>query len=256
MLASTSLRRALERRGYRVERPDTSAYDESGLRSIHNHGFVDEPGFQQAYARGIQAAGEDYGWRWRCHIGFWAATVASRLPGDFVECGVNAGFLSSGIMRLLDWDRLGKTFWLLDTFAGTDLAILDAEEVEHIKYRDRHLVADGFYVDGVETVRANFSEWDNVRIVPGSVPSTLERVDATEVAFLHLDMNSSRPELEALEFFWSRLVPGAPVLMDDYAYRGYPHQYEAMNGFAARHGATIASLPTGQGLLLKPPPSP
>ncbi|MFO1082638.1 MAG: hypothetical protein U1E23_18685 [Reyranellaceae bacterium] len=62
----------------------------------------DDEVFKQAYARGVQAAGRDYRWQWRVHIGLWAARHAAHPPGDFVECGVNRGFLSSSIMQMLD----------------------------------------------------------------------------------------------------------------------------------------------------------
>ena len=66
-------------------------------------------------------------------------------------------------------------------------------------------------------------------------------------------MNSAAPEIAAATFFWDRLVPGAFVLLDDYAYRGFHSQKVAMDTFAAEKGVEICSLPTGQGLLIKPP---
>jgi hypothetical protein len=57
----------------------------------------------------------------------------------------------------------------------------------------------------------------------------------------------------AAEYFWDRLLPGAVVLLDDYAYLGFGSQKKAMDGFAASKRVAICSLPTGQGLLLKPP---
>ena len=56
-----------------------------------------------------------------------------------------------------------------------------------------------------------------------------------------------------MRFLWNRLVPGAPVLLDDYAYSGYEWQKVGMDAFATEHGLSILSLPTGQGLLIKPP---
>jgi hypothetical protein len=54
-------------------------------------------------------------------------------------------------------------------------------------------------------------------------------------------------------FFWDRLVPGAFMLLDDYAYYGYHEQKLAMDVFAVEKGADICTLPTGQGLIIKPP---
>jgi len=42
------------------------------------------------------------------------------------------------------------------------------------------------------------------------------------------------------------------VLLDDYAYYGYFSQKLAMDQFAQEKGIKILSLPTGQGLVLKP----
>lgn len=101
-------------------------------------------------------------------------------------------------------------------------------------------------------MRNNFAEWKNVRIVVGSVPATLDQIESDAIAYLHLDMNSSTPEMAALDALWSTLTPGALVLLDDWGYSGYEPQHEAMGDFARENGLPIVSLPTGQGLLLKP----
>jgi hypothetical protein len=64
----------------------------------------------------------------------------------------------------------------------------------------------------------------------------------------------SRPYFYASfdHFFRERLVPGALMLLDDYAYRGHRPQKVAMDRFAQTRANKILSLPTGQGLLIKP----
>lgn len=240
---------ALAYRAARVLAPGVYAQD--GLVSVHNHDFLADPMFRRAYQRGMRALDgrDDYRWHWRIHVALWAATSAAKLPGDYVECGVNRGFLSSAIMEALDWDRLERTFWLLDTFAGLDERFASRQE----RVRNREELESGFYVRSVDGVIANFAQWKNVRVVVGSVPDTLPQVTASRIAYLHLDMNCAPPEVAAAEHFWDRLTPGAPVLLDDYAYKGFAPQKAAMDAFAARKDVTICSLPTGQGLMLKPP---
>ncbi|MGZ4920512.1 MAG: hypothetical protein ACXV6K_10465 [Halobacteriota archaeon] len=87
----------------------------------------------------------------------------------------------------------------------------------------------------------------------GSVPETLNQVDTQNVAHLHLDMNCSPSEIAAINFFWDRLVPRAVILLDDYAYAGYESQKRALDTFGKEKQVMIASLPTGQELLTKPP---
>jgi hypothetical protein len=207
-------------------------YLEDALATTHNHDFIHEPGFSAAYGRGIQAThGQDYHFRWRVHVALWAGRTAAKLPGDFVECGVNYGFISSAMMRDLNWDTLGKTYYLLDRFDG---------------FRKK-----GFYVDNVESVRANFArDWKNFRIVQGMIPETLAQVTSAQIAYLHLDLNVPEIEAEALKLLWPKLVPGAFVLMDDYAYVGSGTK-SAYEKTLDRNVFDIVSLPTGQGLLVK-----
>jgi hypothetical protein len=227
-------------------------YDQDGLRSIHNHEFMSDPRFQRAYQRGIQAVGTDYQWHWRVHVGLWAARLAAVLEGDFVECGVNRGFMSSAILEDLPWVALGKKFYLLDTFRGIDERYVRQDELDGgILDKNQHLLQTGFYTTDAAEVRRNFATWPNIIIIEGTIPETLDQIDAERVAFLHLDMNCSPPEVAAAEFLWDRLVSGAVVLMDDYAYYGYRPQKLGMDGFAREKGADILSLPTGQGLLIK-----
>ena len=53
--------------------------------------------------------------------------------------------------------------------------------------------------------------------------------------------------------FWPKLVPGGIVLFDDYAYYKHTPQKTALDSWADSVGVQILSVPTGQGLLIKPP---
>jgi len=214
-----------------------------------------DPNFSKAYERGVLACGQDYRWHWRVHVGLWAAYSASKLKGDFVECGVNRGFLSSAIMEYLNWDSLNKTFYLMDTFSGIDERYVSVEELaEGILERN----TGEFYTKTSEPVRDNFSQWENIQIIVGSIPETLNAVETDSIAYLHLDMNCAPPEVAAFNHFWERLVPGAFVLLDDYAYEdkeAYKNnelQKIALDAAAAAKDLKFVSLPTGQGLLIKP----
>lgn len=229
-----------------------SIYDQDGLISIHNHEFMNDPAFVKAYQRGVIAANNDYQWHWRVHIGLWAARTAVQLPGDFVECGVNAGFLSSSIMYDLDWDSRGKLFYLLDTFRGLDPNQVSSEEkMDGIINKNLELIKNGFYVSSSEKVKINFSEWKNIKIIEGTIPDTLPEITTEKISFLHIDLNCAPPEVAALKFLWDKLVTGAIILLDDYAYKGYHHQKNAIDEFAKYKDIPIASLPTGQGLFVK-----
>lgn len=224
-------------------------YDQDGLRSIHNHEFMEDPAFQAAYARGVEATrGRDYSWHWRVHVGLWAAQMAMGVKGDFVECGVGRGFLSSAIMRRLNWKSTVRKFYLLDTFTGLDPRYSSKEEFATSGGASKNFV----YEDNLTEARENFSEWPNTKIIVGPVPETLAQIDTKSIAYLHLDMNCRPPEVAALNYLWDRITPGAPILLDDYAYHGYREQKLGIDALAKKLGVPVLSLPTGQGLLIKP----
>lgn len=266
-----SLRKIAAMAGLKISRLD-GRYEEDGLSTVHNDTFRDRPDFRAAYGRALKTLmkpGEDKAnaelanWdggtvpgtfgQWRAHIALWCASTAAKLDGDFVECGVFVGFLSSAIMTHLDWNGRDKTFYLIDTFEGPDAGQFNADEIRQGRKKETdHLRKIGGYHYSFESVRRNFQEWRNVKLIKGLVPEALRECPAERVAYLHLDMNCAMPEVSALRHFWSKLVPGGMVLMDDYAFCGFADQHKALKSLADELGVEIASLPTGQGLLIKP----
>ena len=56
----------------------------------------------------------------------------------------------------------------------------------------------------------------------------------------------------AIEHFWPKLSTGAMVVLDDYGWTRYEAQKETIDEFARSVGVEALTLPTGQGLLVKP----
>jgi len=246
--------KTLQRAGYVVFNTRSPfGYARDGLFTMNNDHFRRDPAFAAAYARGVAASqGVDPKMEWRVHVALWAASTALGAAGDFVECGVNAGFVSSAIMRYLDWNNTGRAFFLIDTFAGPVLAQYSPPEIGKNRRKAAECaIAAGAYVTDLHRVRANFSEWPNAIVVQGAVPDVLPSVSAGAIAFVHLDMNCAMPERAALEFFWPRMPAGGIVLLDDYAYYENDSLAESIDLLAARLGFRVLSLPTGQGLIVK-----
>jgi len=220
-------------------------YASDGLLTVHNSDFLREASFLDAYSTGkaTHSWGQD-DIAWRAHVCCWAASSALRLDGDFVECGVNRGGLSATVMRFIDFANVDKTFYLLDTFQGL------VERYSSVTERENQLQRGG-YQDCLEDVRSTFSQYDNVKIVPGAVPETLPLVSTDRIAYLSIDMNCVEPEIAAISYFWDKLVPGAIVVLDDYGVTMHIAQKLAFDSFAKQMGTSVLSLPTGQGLILK-----
>jgi len=228
-------------------------YDADGLFTVHSDHFRHDPRYQAAYQRGLEANdGVDPHFEWRAHVALWVASCALGAAGDFVECGVNKGFMSSAIMNALNWGDVARRFYLFDTFAGPVTSQFSSAEIHRGRLKvAEDAIAAGAYETNVDRVRANFAEWPNAVVVQGTVPDILAAADIASVAFLHLDMNCAYPESSALKYFWKRLSPGAFVLLDDYAYFGSEGQTQAIDSLALSLGLKVLSLPTGQGLIMK-----
>jgi hypothetical protein len=235
----------------------TPVYDHDGMRLYgKSTEAISEPAFRAAYRRGmssghkiLRAPGstDDIHIEWRAHMCCWAAWHAKQLRGDFVECGVNTGILSLAACTFIDFNSLDKHFYLFDTFRGIpEEQMLASEKASRIAHNAN------YYEECFELAKANFAAFPRAVLVRGVVPETLSTVPIDRVCYLHLDMNIAYPEVAAIEYFWPKLVTGATVVLDDYGFVGYEEQKRAMDAFAAANGVRIATLPTGQGLLIKP----
>lgn len=219
-----------------------------------NVDFLADERFIKAYQAGMHAdhrqdrrpgSAIDLHIEWRIHVSCWAAWHAKQLDGDFVECGTNAGIMSVAVCNYIDFNATGKRFFLFDTFAGVPEEQIGPDE-GHAYYQNT------VYRDVYETARRNFAPWPKAILVPGKVPDSLATQTISQVAYLMIDMNIMVPERAALEHFWPKMVRGGIVLFDDYGWRGYDAQKRAHDAFAARQGVEILTLPTGQGMLIKP----
>jgi len=105
--------------------------------------------------------------------------------------------------------------------------------------------------DIYEEVKETFKDF-NVKIIKGAVPDTLTQVDSNKICYLSIDMNCVQPEIDALNFFWDKMVKGGVIILDDYGYaNSFNDQKEAHDKFAKSKGVKILSLPTCQGLIIK-----
>ncbi len=156
------------------------------------------------------------------------------VPGDFVECGVykggSAGLLGHSMMRLPGPSR---RLWLFDSFEGLPKATHWDGPL--------HAQLEGDY-EG--------SEWQTRRIlgrlgVPGEryeifsglFEATFARIDAPQVALLHLDCDFYEPVKLSLKRFYPRVSPGGYIVLNDYG--TFPGCRAATDEFFADEGVEV-----------------
>ncbi|HEY5139274.1 MAG TPA: TylF/MycF/NovP-related O-methyltransferase [Methylococcales bacterium] len=182
---------------------------------------------------------------WRLHTLVWAAKNALNVDGDFVECGVLKGFCSSVILKYLDFQDLPRQAYLYDTFEG--LPEKTSTEQERLIWDYTMLDPEAIYTG----VREKFSKYKNVKIVRGIVPDSFEQAVPEKIAFLHIDMNSEKAEMLALEYLFDRVTNGGFIVFDDFGWTCNVNQMTAELAFMNERGHLVLELPTGQGVVIK-----
>ena len=227
-------------------------YNQDGLATQHNADFMRETRFLDAYRIGMENGRPGTQVEWRVEVALWCAAQGLALEGDFVECGVHTGILSGAVMTYFDFaKRAPRKFYLFDTWAGIPAEQVTEEEkrIGVLEMNRKYQNGDVLHADVVK----KFSRWPNAVVVRGRVPETLTAMAASEkVAYASIDMNVAAAEMAAADFLWPRLVPGAPMLLDDYGWAAHVNQKRAWDDWARKTGVMILPLPTGQGLILKP----
>lgn len=225
-----------------------STYNQDSLITLHmNVDAMKTRRFQEAWAIGGELFPNKAKPMWRTYVCCWAAEQVLRVTGDFVECGVNLGGLSRTIVQYVDFNAVDKNFYLFDTYRGLS--------PEHMIKGEEALLAhhNSVYYDCYEEALNNFKDYPRCKLVRGTVPESLRDVEIDSVAYLSLDMNCTVPEVEALRYFWDKLTPGAIVVLDDYGWEPHRLQKKGIDELMQEFGVSVLTLPTGQGLIIKPP---
>jgi|SRR5688572_6464820 hypothetical protein len=203
---------------------------------MRNMSAVEDAAFLQAWQSNVVNPADE-SMLWRRYILCCVACHCVHLPGDFVECGVLFG---TGVKTVIDYfgkDHFSKQFWAYDVFEFNLV-----EELSPLAQEKGVL----------ERVRKRFSGYDNVKIVAGLLPASLDGNSPDEIAYLHIDLNKAETEIAVLERLFDRVVPGGIVILDDYEWSGVYRKQKIKEDpwFEARQYRVIP-LPTGQGLVLK-----
>jgi len=201
-----------------------------------NVSAISDLAFRKAWTSNCVAK-SDVSIMWRRYILCTSACHCVKLAGDFVECGTLNG---TGIKTIIDYfgvDSFTRDFWGYDTF--------DYNPVEGHNF-------DGQSSGLLARVRARFRDYPRVRIVPGLLPESLNGNSPDRIAFLHIDLNSAKYEVQVLDRLFERMVEGAILILDDYEWAGpYRPQKIAEDGWFEARGYRVIPLPTGQGMVIK-----
>ncbi len=183
-------------------------------------------------------------WHWNLHVALWAAKSALSVPGDFVELGVYRGLTTGFVADYLDFGKIGKKWYLYDIFAALPRDLANDDWVTDI-YDD--IDQDSWY----QSVVDRFKPYSNIEVIKGRVPDTLAQKSPERIAFMHVDMNSAKAEVAALEILFDRVSPGGIILLDDFGWTVAKQSQSEEISFFQKKSHMIMEIPTGQGLVIK-----
>jgi len=203
-----------------------------------NLSFLEDQPFFEAWSKHATTASEK-ACIWRIAVLAWAARMAlqRKIPGDFVECACYRGTSARIVCDTVGFEKTGRKYYLYDLF-------------EHDPSMAHHAMPEHSKKLFQETV-ARFADQPGVVVTAGKVPDVLRKTAPKKIALLHIDLNNAEAEIGALEELFDRVSPGAPIVFDDYGWRGYRAQKLAEDPWLAARGYHVLELPTGQGLLIK-----
>lgn len=203
--------------------------------------FIKDPNFSTSFRANARTKQED-SLKWRVHTLCWAASHCLNLPGDFVECGVYLGFSMSVVTEYLDFSMVKKKMYLYDTYEGIPDEY-NSEQRSNRVYKSNPNI--------YQQVVQKFKKYNNVIPIKGVVPDSFKTKCPKKISFLHIDMNSSKSEIAALEHLFDNVVKGGIIIFDDFGWMGYDKQTYAEIEWLENRSHKILELPTGQGMVIK-----
>ncbi|MEO0034391.1 MAG: hypothetical protein RLZZ501_414, partial [Pseudomonadota bacterium] len=90
-----------------------------------------------------------------------------------------------------------------------------------------------------------------VEIYPGWIPERFGEVADRRFCLVHIDVDLQQPTLDALAFFYPRLVPGGLIVFDDYGCSTCVGATAVVDAFLADKPEPIIHLAAGGAFLVK-----
>lgn len=135
------------------------------------------------------------------------STRCANIAGEMVEFGVYRG----GSLEILAKFNPNKTIFGIDSFMGVPAPSNQDNYHKEGDFSDVDYAAISGYFKML---------YPNVRIIRGFSPGVFNFFDqpGTAFSFVHVDVDMYQSVMDAIAFFWKRMMPGGMILFDDYGF--------------------------------------
>ena len=165
---------------------------------------------------------------------------------NFVECGTANGVTAYFALKEIS-NKIEKSKFTMHLYDSWDAM----REKELLKSEIRHV---GNYSElDINTAKKNLKKFeDNLIYHVGYIPESLVSEEPPEsIVYMHIDLNSAKPTLAALEFFFPKLVSGGTILFDDYGQEEYKETKNIIDKFFSEKPGLLMKLPTSQAIYFR-----
>lgn len=168
-------------------------------------------------------------------LGILQQSLQNTGAGAVVEFGCYAGTTSLFIQRLLNMQKTTREYHVYDSFEGLPEKRVEDQSRAGDQFVPGELLATkkqftlNFKKAGLQLPRIH-KGWFN-ELTADNIPG--------EIAFAFLDGDYYESILTSLKLVWPRLVPGAMVVVDDYANEALPGAAKAVDEWLRAHPARL-----------------
>ena len=183
---------------------------------------------------------------YRHYVVYYSSLLAfeNTQSRNIVECGVCDGLAVFFAMNKYKEDIKFKAY-LYDSW----------EEMleKDLTIKENNKTGGDYNYLNIDTTKKNLVDFENYTIFnKGYIPKIFHSAKNPEnVSWLHIDLNSSMPTKESLEFFYPKIEKNGIILFDDYAQDGYEETREVVENFFVNKNIIFLHLMTGQAMVIK-----
>jgi hypothetical protein len=173
----------------------------------------------------------------------WQAVMRAPQGYPAIEVGSYKGGSAKFIAGALRTAQSSPRLFVCDTFQGH--ARVDADI-------DGPNAARGFTATSAEAVSAYLSDYPFVELVVGDFVETSARLTSSAYGLVHIDVDVHPATIFCLNYFSTRLAPGAWMVVDDYGVVTCPGAQKAVDDFV-RDSPSFSKLHllTGQAVVFR-----
>jgi hypothetical protein len=167
--------------------------------------------------------------------------LTANVKGDTAECGVYKGCSSFAILKSNSGSTISRQHHIFDSFEG----------LSEPSNKDSEYWTSGDLSVGEGVVKQNLSEFSQISLYKGWIPSRFNEVSNLKFSFVHVDVDLYQPTFDSIAFFYDRLSDGGIFLCDDYGFDTCFGATAAIDEFLSSKSEKMIVLPDGGGFFIK-----